>query len=289
MRTELNSGQTPSLSNNPMNVVVKTKKLSATRQIVPRKKTTARSATVVTPSANAPTRRVTRTKSSIARSATTTTNNATVARSGRTSNTTGTTQTTAPTRRILSRDNGNTRNRTANTNTLYVSTSGETLSSARCLADYTECMNGYCQREETAYNRCYCSARLSQIDATYQSQLDNLIYKLISLQTTNAWSTEEMNEYWMMTIGKYRGENSWTNLENALNIDWAGMESRVRGQQAFVTGHEYCIQHLRGCYYMASNLRDAYRSEISRDCDAYETSLQNIKDAAESLIENYND
>lgn len=94
-----------------------------------------------------------------------------------------------------------------------------------------------------------------------------------------------MNEYWMSTIGKYTGDNSWTNLENALNIDWAGTESRVRGQQAFVTGHEYCAQHLRGCYYMATNLRDAYRSEIARDCNAYEQSLMRLKNAAESLIE----
>jgi len=39
---------------------------------------------------------------------------------------------------------------------------------------------------------------------------------------------------------------------------------------------------------MASNLRDAYKSEIARDCDAYEKGLQKIQDAAESVIANYN-
>ena len=88
-------------------------------------------------------------------------------------------------------------------------------------------------------------------------------------------------------MGNYTGENSWTNLDNALNIDWAGMESRVRGQNAFVTGHEYCIQHLRGCAYAASNIRDAYRSEIARDCNTYEQSLQRVQNAAESILEAY--
>ena len=92
----------------------------------------------------------------------------------------------------------------------------------------------------------------------------------------------------MDTVGKYRSENSWTNIDDALNsIDWADLESRVRGQSAFATGHQFCTQHLSGCYYMANNLRDAYRSEIARDCDAYEQSLQQIKSAAESMVESY--
>ena len=40
---------------------------------------------------------------------------------------------------------------------------------------------------------------------------------------------------------------------------------------------------------MASNLRDAYKSEINRDCEVYEKSLQKIQDAAESVIESYHD
>ena len=63
-------------------------------------------------------------------------------------------------------------------------------------------------------------------------------------------------------------------IDNALNIKWADMESRVRGQNAFATGHQYCVNHLRSCSSMSSNMRDAYKSEISRDCAAYESSLQ---------------
>lgn len=170
-------------------------------------------------------------------------------------------------------------------NVSAVETGGETLSAARCLADYTDCMNGYCQRENTSYNRCYCSAKLAQIDAQYQPAIDSLIKQILTLKGTNHWTNSEMNEYWMDVIGKHTGDNSWVNLDNALNIDWAGTESRVRGQQAFATGHEYCVQHLRGCYYMAANLRDAYRSEIARDCATYESSLQRIKNAADSIVE----
>jgi len=49
------------------------------------------------------------------------------------------------------------------------------------------------------------------------------------------------------------------------------------------------VQHLRGCYYMAANMRDAYRSEIARDCAAYESSLQRLQRAIESLVESYNE
>ncbi|MDR1361227.1 MAG: hypothetical protein LBJ18_02860 [Rickettsiales bacterium] len=161
------------------------------------------------------------------------------------------------------------------------------VSSARCLADYAECMNGYCQREKTAYNRCYCSAKLAQIDSEYQPAIDGLIRQILEIKGGGTYTQDEMNEYWENTIGQYTGDNSWLKLDSALDINWADMESRVRGQQAFATGHDYCSQHLRGCFYMAGNLRDAYRSDIARDCASYETQLLKIKNAAEAVIENY--
>ena len=188
----------------------------------------------------------------------------------------------------------NTTKRTNNNETYYnnqkkyYSESSERMSSARCLADYTKCMNGYCERANTAYNRCYCSSKLSQIDAKYQNKIDSLITQIMTLKSANQWSDSEMNEYWMDNVGKYYGDNSWTNIDNALSgINWTDLDSRVRGQNAFATGHQYCSQHLTGCYYMATNLRDAYRSEISRDCATYEQYLYTIQSAAESIVESY--
>lgn len=273
MRTNLNPGVTPSQNSNLIDTVVKTTPLSTARRVVPRTAKVARSATSAT----------------------------TTARVGTTSATSA-----QPSRRVIAR-RGNLRgnetqtviqndstnrsyptsfaNRAATTN--QATTTTERVSSSRCLSDYTECMNMYCMREDTAYNRCYCSSRLSQIDSEYQPAIDSLIKQILTIQSSNTWTDDEMNEYWMSTVGKYSVENSWTNLDNALNINWADMESRVRGQNAFNTGHEYCVQHLRGCYYMAGNLRDAYRSEIARDCSAYEQSLQRLKNAAESIVESY--
>ena len=152
---------------------------------------------------------------------------------------------------------------------------------------YTECMDMYCEREQTDYNRCYCSAKLAQIDSTYKDAIDSLIKQILTIKNTNSWSDSEMDEYWMSTVGKYSDTNSWTNIDNALNINWADTESRVRGQNAFVTGHDYCVQYLRGCSYMATNLRDAYKSQINRDCATYEQSLGRLKNAAESIVEMY--
>ena len=165
--------------------------------------------------------------------------------------------------------------------------SGEKVSSERCFADYKECMESYCEREDTAYNRCYCSAKLAQIDAKYQNKIDDLIQQIARLNYDSSVDSDEIKEYWNQTVGSYTGTNPWVNIENALNIEWADSQSRVRGQNAFNTGHEYCVRHLRSCYYMASNLRDAYKSEIARDCDAYEQSLKKIQNAAESVIESY--
>lgn len=279
MRTALNPGVTTSQSTSPINAVVRTEQLASPRRVVPRTNATAaRSATTAQNnmiSAAGSTGTNTNTaRRVVARSATPTSNATTAARGGTTS---------ARTDRVDSTYIGRAR---ANAAANPVPTP-ETIPSARCMADYTECMNGYCRRENTAYNRCYCSAKLSQIDATYQNQIDSLIQQLITVQYTNQWSQEEMNEYWMSVVGKYSGENSWESLENALNIDWAATESRVRGQQAYNTGHEYCIQHLRGCYYLAENLRDAYMSQILRDCQTYEQSLMRIKTAAESILEAY--
>lgn len=174
----------------------------------------------------------------------------------------------------------------ARTTTVNVS-SNERISSQRCLADYKECMEDYCEREDTAYNRCYCSAKLAQIDSKYQNRIDELIQQIIKLQYGTSTTSDEIKEYWDRTVGTYTNDNPWVNIDNALNIEWADTQSRVRGQNAFNTGHQYCVQHLRGCYYMASNLRDAYKSEIARDCDTYEKSLQKIQSAAESVIESY--
>ena len=289
MRVALNPGVTTSQSTSPINAVVRTEQLSAPRRVV------ARSTSNPTTNVSAAT--------AAARSAAN--NAAAMAASARAATTTGTgtTQTTAApntntNRRVVARaaapQSTTTSVRTsrvdnsASSNLIGpVSSNRNVVSSSRCLADYTDCMDDYCKRENTRYNRCYCSSKLAQIDSQYKNQIDDLAKKLITVRNGNAWTDAEFNEYWMSVIGKYTGENSWVNLENALDINWADLESRVRGQQAFTTGHEYCARNLSNCFYMAGNLRDAYVSQIGRDCQAYEQTLQLMKNALESAIGNY--
>ena len=296
MRTQLNPGVTPSQSGAQINVLARTKAAPNTtaRSVVARTpaktSSTARAATPTTQSTTT-TRRVTPRTSTAARAATP---GATAGR--RTASTTGT-------RRVVSRsgttvgttyaarsnrNDSTTVSRNPTSAYLYNTNSNSTsVSSARCLADYTECMNDYCERPDMEYNRCYCSSKLAQIDAKYKPEIDRLIKEILKLQNENYWTDAEMNEYWMETIGKYTGENSWQNLEDALDIDWSTTASSVRGQQAFAMGHEYCSQHLKNCAYMQTNLRDAYRSEIARDCALYESSLQKLQNAAESIVGSY--
>ncbi len=264
MRTDLNPGVIPNQNTNPMDIVVRTTQIAEPRRVVSRP-TPTNTARVVTNSPNTATttqQRGVRQRPNTARA--TYQNN------------------------TYRSANIQTPNRSEKTIAYQTpSTTTNRVSSVRCLADYTTCMDNYCKRENTAYNRCYCSAKLSQIDSMYQPTIEQLITKILTIKNTNTWTDAEMNEYWNQTIGQYTNGNSWINIENALNIDWASMDSRVRGQNAFSTGHEYCIQHLLGCGYMITNLRDAYRSEITRDCATYEQALQKIKNAAESIVESY--
>ena len=270
MRTELNPGTTVSMTNNPIDVIVKTERLSAPRRVVARPQTsTARSATPTTTATKVSNsaRRV------VPRAAKTTTARSVVPRATRQN-----TGRSAPTNARTDADGND-----------VAAISPYTVSTTRCLAGYIECMDSYCAHEDTAYNRCYCSAKLAQIDSKYQDQLNDMAIQIIRLQGGGTWTDEEMNEYWMERIGQYVGENSWTNLDNALNIQWPTPEERIRGQQVFLTGHEYCVAHLKNCASMASNMRDAYRSQISRDCNNYEQGLMRIQTAAAAMIEYYSE
>ena len=300
MRVQLNPGTDPATSNAPINILTRTKSTgTSTRNVVartPNATNTGRAATTANMARSASSASTAR--GVVARSGTTGT-----ARAATTNTTRGTASSSQSGRRVVARSGttGNTsytaranRNDSANTvvrNTgepTYVYGIGDSaVSSTRCLADYADCMDDYCSRPEMEYDRCYCSAKLAQIEAQYKPEIDRLIKEILTLQNGNYWTDAEMNEYWMETIGQYTGSNAWADLDAALDIDWSDTTSTVRGQQSFAMGHAYCSQHLKNCAYMRTNLRDAYRSEIARDCAAYETSLQTLKNVAESLVETY--
>ena len=270
MRETLNPGNANAQSTSPINVVVKTEPLPNpdTRRVV------SRSGRVST---NARTN--------------TTTNNMTY-RGARAATNMPAVQNPNTVRRVSPRGataRATRTNNTVNSGTINSSTANSVyVSSSRCIADYTECMNSYCAREDTAYNRCFCSAKLSQIESTYQPQIDSLIKQILRAQQKGNWTDAEMNEYWNEKIGQYVGEDTWENLDNALNIDWPDASERMQGQSAYQTGHQYCVQHLKNCAYAAPNMRDVYRSEIARDCKAYEQSLDKLKTALETALETYN-
>lgn len=205
-------------------------------------------------------------------------------------NQTATARTQNAKRKVVARSATNVkRNRSASIirNTSVSSATKTNLTSQQCFANYKECMDSYCERKDTAYNRCFCSAKLAQIDSKYQNKIDSLIQQIIKLKYNTNATDAEIKAYWDETVGMYTQTNPWTNIDNALDINWADTESRVRGQNAFTSGHTYCVNHLRSCSYMTTNMRDAYKSEIERDCATYEKGLEKIQMAAESVIATY--
>lgn len=267
MRSTLNPGNANAQSTSPINAIVKTVPLpdTQTRGVTAR---TARSATTGT--------------------TTSASGGATVARSGTGSY--ASTNIVTTNRRVLPRGSVTRSGRSDATTSGNVNSSTANsfyVSSSRCLSDYTECMNSYCAREEMPYNRCYCSSKLSQIESTYQPQIDSLIQRLLRAQNSGQWTDAEMADYWYDKIGQYIGENTWEKLDDALNIEWPDAGERVQGQNAYLTGHEYCVNHLRNCAYAVPNMRDVYRSEISRDCATYEKSLERLRTALRTALETY--
>ena len=254
------------------------------------------------------TRKVIKRTNTLARAATTGANNSSVARSvvPRSNIGRGITNTNS-TRNISNRGvvargaklTNNARTVATTKRTVTVNSNNDTSlpSAQKCFANYKECMEMYCNREETAYNRCYCSAKLAQIDSKYKETIDKKIQEIIILK--NSSFADDPNDpltsvekYWNDTVSTYTRTNPWLNINDNLakvtsNLNWADTETRVRGQNAFNIGHEYCANYLRSCSYMASNLRNAYKSEIARDCETYEDTLKRINTVADSVIENY--
>ncbi len=264
MRTELNPGNTNIQSTSPINSIVRTTPMPNTTQ----RRVVARSGRTNTVQ-NAPV-----------------VNNNTNARVAYVPTTTNTQKRVSP-RGVIARS-GRTTN-TVNNGTINYSTANSTyVSASRCMSDYAECMNSYCIRENTPYNRCFCSSKLTQLESTYQPAIDTLIQQILRAKNTGNWTDAEMTEYWQENMGQYVGENTWEKLDDALNIDWSDADERMQGQNAYLTGHQYCINHLKNCAYASANMRDAYRSEISRDCATYEKSLNRLKTALETALETYN-
>ncbi len=182
--------------------------------------------------------------------------------------------------------------RTTSTETLNV-VAQDSVGAAQCLADYKSCMDGYCQRKNTIYNRCYCGADLARIETTLRPQVEEVLRQLMIIKNggipSSGMTNAELEELWQDTFYQYTGTNDMATLNSALNIEWPDEASNMRGQKAFAMGHEYCVQHLRGCFYMATNLRDSYRSDIARDCTSYENYLNKLKLAGEAVISHVED
>ncbi|NMA32798.1 MAG: hypothetical protein GX944_02615 [Alphaproteobacteria bacterium] len=172
-----------------------------------------------------------------------------------------------------------------------ITNSENSIGASRCLADYRACMDGYCKRQNTPYNRCYCSDELIEIETNLRPAVEDVLGQLFMIKNgglPNSGITDsELEELWQNTFYQHTGTNDMVSLNEALNISWPDENDNVRGQTAFLIGHDYCIQHLRGCFYMISNLRDSYKSEISRDCTVYKTYLNKLKTAGESIIANF--
>jgi hypothetical protein len=164
------------------------------------------------------------------------------------------------------------------------------MTTAQCLSNYSDCMDDYCHRANTKYDRCYCSPKLAALDAEYKPQIDALVKKIAILQNggeiEDGMSQEEINALWQQLFGA-TGENSMQDLDAALDIDWAGTDNSVRGQNAFISGDSFCKQQLSNCFYMSENLKSMYRTSIGQDCAAYEKNLKKLKTAAESIVASY--
>ena len=291
MRNTLNPGDANAQSTSPINVIVKTEPMSNSntnmRRVVSRAARGSASGVARSVAGGGNSARVASMGYNMGG-----TNSTTVSRMGTTGVNSGR-GVAATNRRVVSRAGtsrgGVARSTTTNTTINTMTADSIYVSSSQCLAGYTECMNNYCVRQDTPYNRCFCSSKLSQIESNYQPKIDRLVKQILVAKRSGDWTDAEMAEYWNDKIGQYVGENTWEKLDDALNIEWPDAELRMSGQNAYLTGHQYCVQYLKNCAYAVPSMRDVYRSEIARDCDAYEKSLDWLKTSLETVLATYQD
>ncbi|MDR2685276.1 MAG: hypothetical protein LBB23_00695 [Rickettsiales bacterium] len=151
---------------------------------------------------------------------------------------------------------------------LAQTTGASEVSLSQCMADYKKCMDGYCSRPASKYDRCYCSAKLAQLDAKFQPQIEMAQKKLAVLSVS----------------GKV---DDWSATDAGNVFDWAGTEATIKGQEAYLAGNNVCSKRMYGCYYAASQLTNLYRSEMSKSCKAYENYLTAFLNSLEAQVANY--
>ncbi len=179
-----------------------------------------------------------------------------------------------------------TTNARSGTNTINQSTAivtddpnASAVSSDRCIADYQKCMDGYCLTETSKYKRCFCSDRLIEIENGVQPSIDGLMEEIVASQIGDSASKDYMSIQEMQADLASLGS-----LENSLKIDWAKASNQLKGQAAYDTANNYCLQHLQGCYYMQSTLKNVYRSEVNKACMTYEAGLKQIEANAKKIL-----
>ena len=164
-----------------------------------------------------------------------------------------------------------------------------TMTAEQCLAMYTTCMNDFCARPNTPHGSCFCSDRFAQIHANYRTRINNILRSIVIMETggQQAMTDDEVEAYWGHLFAA-TNNNSLANLNATLaqinvGADW---QNPRQGAQAFMIGHEFCIQYLRNCFFAANNMMATYRNSIARDCAIYEQRMRQTLRVAEQTLLN---
>ncbi|MCL2629295.1 MAG: hypothetical protein FWD33_01190 [Alphaproteobacteria bacterium] len=147
-----------------------------------------------------------------------------------------------------------------------------TVSMAQCMSEYRTCMDSYCLRQNTQWGRCFCSARLSQLEAEFQPQIERAQRTLIAVSISG--KNADLSDA-ALTAGM------------SIQFDWAGNANAIRGQDAFIMGSQVCSARLRACSTVANQLVNLYRSEMNRDCQRYENILRAHLQSLEQQIASF--
>lgn len=137
-----------------------------------------------------------------------------------------------------------------------------------CLAEYNKCMDGYCHRPDTQYDKCYCSVRMAKIDNEFQPKIEDAKRRLIAVSIGGAEAVPD-------------------DVDDGLDFDWVGSANQMQGQQAFVMGNSICATKLAGCTAFSGQLTNLYRSEMNKDCTRYENYLDSMLMYLEQRIAMY--
>lgn len=216
---------------------------------------------------------------------------------------------TTPTAAVKARA-ATTTQKVINSGTKVAAATANTAVSEVCQEKYYGCMDAFCMLDNTSGGRCICSNRnaeldeiLSQIELLDQQSYQMATYGVEKIEmgndanaviaAANAAANEAMSNVTKGTQSSRRKSLDLSLWDTSISVedddafDIFGETSSIDGKTGDAlqrAAHELCVAQVPECASDMSMLKLLYAQKIKSDCNAYENSLKQQKNASQNKL-----